>query len=177
MGEQTGYVLVLVVVIAATTAAAVLSPATAPQTIGFGVLIATSILGLMGQARAAVQAQKAAVKVQEVADQTAVAAVKVQEVAAQTAVAAVKVEQVAEAARQQDTKIDSLAKVATATHTLVNSNYGASLKATLNALTAVEALTTDPKAKTAAQAAVTEAQRLYDDHVAKQATVDATPPI
>lgn len=69
-------------------------------------------------------------------------------------------------------KLDAMSVVVQATHTLVNSNYGASLMATLNALKAVEALTTDPERRSIARGAVAEAEKLYEEHVSKQAMVD-----
>lgn len=59
------------------------------------------------------------------------------------------------------------------THTLVNSNYGTSLMATLMALRNVARLTTDPDAKLLADAAVAEAERLYNEYLRKQSAVDS----
>ncbi len=87
--------------------------------------------------------------------------------------AAIKVDQVATALRIQDDKVSTLATVTKATHTLVNSNYGASLLATLLALKHVARLTVDPADRAVAEAAVDEAERLYMDHQRKQALVDS----
>ena len=69
-------------------------------------------------------------------------------------------------------KLDAIAQTADATHKLVNSATGRLLMANVVALRAVLKLTTDPTDKAAAEAAVLEAERLYDEHQAKQSLVD-----
>lgn len=84
-----------------------------------------------------------------------------------------KVEKVATVAAEQSSVTRHMANEVTATHTLVNSSYGASLRATLNALKLVESLTTGSKASAIAHEAVVEAQAQYDEHMASQAQVDS----
>lgn len=86
---------------------------------------------------------------------------------------ATKVERVATVAAEQSAISRRMAGEITATHTLVNSSYGASLRATLNALKLVESLTTGTNAELIARQAVEEAQRQYDEHMAAQGHVDA----
>lgn len=84
-----------------------------------------------------------------------------------------KVEKVATVAAEQSSITRHMASEITATHTLVNSSYGASLRATLNALKLVESLTTGTKASAIAHEAVMEAQSQYDEHMKSQARVDS----
>lgn len=72
-----------------------------------------------------------------------------------------------------DKKIEAIASVGEKIHVLVNSNYGASLLVSLNALKAVARLTLDPEAKKDAEAAAVEAERLYQEHLIKQAVSDS----
>jgi hypothetical protein len=69
-------------------------------------------------------------------------------------------------------KMDGLAKVADATHTLVNSNFGVQLKISALALHRVAELTGHPDDKAAAEIA----EKAYQEHLAKQAVVDAAVP-
>lgn len=98
--------------------------------------------------------------------------------AAEASKAAVKADRVettlANTTKDTDLKLCEIKDISVATHTLVNSNYGASLMATLIALRNVERLTVVEEDRTAARAAVVEAERLYADHQAKQADVDAS---
>lgn len=70
-----------------------------------------------------------------------------------------------------DGKLDGLQMMGAATHELVNSKMAAQLLLTKTALRRVAELTKDPKDIEAAELA----GRLYGDHQAKQATVDAQP--
>jgi hypothetical protein len=69
----------------------------------------------------------------------------------------------------RDVKLEKLADTANATHTLVNSQMGATLKAAAIALRTVA----DLRGKPADIAAAEEAERLYGAHQAKQDLVDA----
>ncbi len=69
----------------------------------------------------------------------------------------------------QSDKLDSMAKVNNATHALVNSAMGVQLKLTALALGRVADMTHSPADVRAAD----EAERLYEEHAAKQAAADA----
>jgi hypothetical protein len=166
MTEQLSYTLVLVTAIVMIGVVVILAPANAAVTVPFGILIVTGILQLLGQARAAT-------KVAEVAETAKVAATKVEEVAAAAKIDSAVVADVARKQAVMVGTVDETHDIAKATHTLVNSAYGASLRTALLALRQVALLTTDPVAKGVAEVAVVEAQKLYDEHMAKQAQVDA----
>ncbi len=101
------------------------------------------------------------------------AARKADENAVRARVATQQVQQtLSVATASTDQKLTDIATITDKTHILVNSNYGASLMATLLALRQVARLTQDPVDKKAADAAVLEAERLYADHQAKQGIVD-----
>jgi len=150
MTEQRSYLLALVGVMAVVGIVVALQPTQAVPIIGFGTLIAVALLQLL-------QGQKAAIKVEEVASTQKDAAALVAKVA--------KTLQTAEG------KVDKLALVAEATHTLVNSAMGNQLQ--ISALLA-RRLSTITGESGDISAAV-EAERLYDDHIRKQAVVDAKP--
>jgi len=67
-------------------------------------------------------------------------------------------------------KVDIAAKVGIDTHALVNSAMGAQLKLAATLSMRIAKLTNDPGDMNAAL----DAQRLYNDHVAKQKALDAT---
>ncbi len=124
-------------------------------------VLSTIVLGILAYftAIANLNAVNAARKAEDNADRARHATQQVQQtLAASTA--------------STERRLSAISDVTDKTHILVNSNYGASLMATLLALRQVARLTHDPVEKRAAEAAVLEAERLYADHQAKQGVVD-----
>jgi len=79
-------------------------------------------------------------------------------------------------AEEAKRKADEALVLNKATHTLVNSNMGAQLLLTVVALDRVYEMSKGTPNEASAKAAAVEARRLYDDHVRKQALVDANLP-
>ena len=71
--------------------------------------------------------------------------------------------------KQTDAKLDSMADVGEKTHTLVNSNMALQLSLNKAVTRRLANMTKDPADEDAAQLAA----RLYDEHLKKQAIVDA----
>lgn len=151
MSHQILYGILLLGIAAATIAGVVQVPSQTVPIIGFGTLIVMQILGLLQGARAAGHVSDVAVRAEAVA-----VAVK----ASDSKVA--HIEAVTEHTQQ----------TVQAVHTLVNSATGVQLK--LNAVMARRLASLTKLAPD--DIAATEAERLYDEHQAKQAIVDSDPP-
>lgn len=154
--SQKGILVVIGVVVAAGVIGAAVAQESTVQILGFCSLIAVALLGLLQQMRTADQAETTAKKVEDVKIALGVSDRKASDDVAKS-----------------DAKQDKIIKTGEITKSLANSSYGASLWATLQALRAVERLTSDPASLIEAKAAVVEAERLHNEHIAKQAVVDA----
>jgi hypothetical protein len=164
---------------------AALDSSSSVNILGFCTLTCTTLLSYAQQRKNAVIAEKSSEKAvaASTAAETAasLAAREVRAVSVVAKAAATKVDEVkdtlADESAKASNKLDELVKTTVATHMLVNSRYAAELKLTMLALKKVVDLSTDTSGHTYDVAAYVEAKRLYEDHEAKQAAVDAMPSV
>lgn len=163
--SRNGILIALGVVVTVAVVGSVVSKENSTAIIGFCSLICVSLFSelrrIQTDAEQSLAARKTAANVADVKTALGVSDEKVEEVKNNLVVSEQKT----------TAQLTSIAKVAADTHTLVNSNFGVQLRLNME----LSRWKADQTKLTADIDAANSAQKLYEEHMAKQATVDAKP--